>query len=349
MNSSISSSDAAAQHDGAFWRRFAVTLVAGTLAVLAGIVALAYVVDPYDSGRSTLFEKPGVRPQGPRTANASRGRDPAFDAVVVGNSRIQLLAPERLNRATGLNFVQLAVPGSGPKEHMALIDWYLRHRATPPRALVLSVDDLWCTSDPNLTNEKPFPFWLYSADPLEYVRGLVRFDLLEELPMRLAYLFGEDPERARPDGYWDYEPEYIALGHTTNPAIRKRLEQRPYAGAERFERDPLEGKRSFPAAERFREIAAALPPETALVLVMPPTYTNFQPPPGTERAFRDQACKAAISAAAQEAHPRTTVVDWRIDRPENRNPELFFDQMHYRLPIARLIERDVTAALRRLL
>jgi hypothetical protein len=349
MNSSISSSEAAAQHDGALWRRFAVTLVAGTLAVLAGIVALAYAVDPYDSGRSTLFERAGVRPQGPRTANASRGRDPAFDAVVVGNSRIQLLAPERLNQATGLTFVQLAVPGSGPKEHMTLIDWYLRHRKAPPRALVVSVDDLWCTSDPNLTNDKPFPFWLYSADPLDYARGLVRFDTLEELPMRLAYLFGKDPERARPDGYWDYEPEYTALGYMTNPEIRKRLQQKPYAAAERFGRDPLEGKRRFPAAERFGETAAALPAETALVLVTPPAYTNLQPPPGTEKAFQDQACKAAIVAAARQAHPRTAVVDWRVDRPENRNPDLFFDQMHYRLPIARLIERDVAAALRRLL
>jgi hypothetical protein len=348
MNSSISSSEAAAQHDGALWRRFAVTFVVCTLAVLVGIMALAYVLDPYDSGRSVLFERTGVRPQGPRTANASRGRDPAFDAVVVGNSRIQLLAPERLNQATGLTFVQLAVPGSGPKEHMTLINWYLRHRKPPPRALVVSVDDLWCTSDPNLTNDKPFPFWLYSADPLDYARGLMRFEVLEELPRRLAYLFRIDLERARPDGYWDYEPEYTALGYPTNPEIRKRLENKPYAAAERFKRDPLEGRRRFPAAERFREIAASLPAETALVLVMPPAYTNLQPPPRTEKAFQDQACKAAIVAAAQQVHPRTAVVDWRVDRPENRNPDLFFDQMQYRLPIARLIERDVTVAFRRL-
>jgi hypothetical protein len=347
MNSSISSSEAAAQHDGALWRRFAIALVVCTLAILAGIVALAIVVDPYDSGRSTLFEKPGVRPQGPRTANASRGRDPAFDAMVVGNSRIQLLSPERLNQATGLNFVQLAVPGSGPKEHLALIDWFLRHRKAPPRALVVSVDDLWCTSDPSLPNDKPFPFWLYSRDLLEYVKGLVRFDLLEELPMRFAYLFGKE-ERARPDGYWDYEPEYTALGYTTNPAIRKRLEHKPYAAAPRFEKDPLEGQRRFPAAERLKEVAAALPAETALVLIVPPAYINIQPPAGTEKAFTNQACKAALTAAAQ-VHPKSAVVDWRVDRPENRNPELFFDALHYRLPIAQRVEKDVAAALRRFL
>src|SRR5690606_37526867 len=106
MSSSTSSSDAAP------WRRFALTLVAVTAAALLALVAVAYAVDPYDSGRSALFEKPGVRPQGPRTANASRGRDPAFNAAIFGNSRIQLIPPERLDKATGLDFVQLAVPGS---------------------------------------------------------------------------------------------------------------------------------------------------------------------------------------------------------------------------------------------
>jgi len=348
MNSSISSSEAAERHDGALWRHFALTIVAGTLALLAGTVALAYAIDPYDTGRSPLVEKPGVRPQGPRTANSSRGRDPAFDAMVVGNSRIQLLSPERLNAATGLNFVQLAVPGSGPKEHLTLIDWFLRHRREAPKALVVSVDDLWCTSDPELTNDKPFPFWLYSSDPVEYAKGLVRFDTLEEIGWRIGYLLGLDRERARPDGYWDYEPEYIGLGYTTNPVLRKRLQTDPYAGAKRFERDPLEGQRRFPAIERLKEVAAALPAETALVLVIPPTYKNLLPPPGTEKAFVTDACRAAVTAAAQ-VHPRTAVVDWRVDRPENRNPELFFDMQHYRQPIAQAVERDVARALRRFL
>jgi hypothetical protein len=87
MNSSTSSFEAAA------WRRFAVTLVAVAVALLAGLLVVIYAVDPYDTGRSTLFAKAGVRPQGPRTANPSRGRDPAFDAMIVGNSRIQKSPP----------------------------------------------------------------------------------------------------------------------------------------------------------------------------------------------------------------------------------------------------------------
>ncbi|MBF9233452.1 hypothetical protein [Microvirga alba] len=340
MNSSTSSSEARS------WRSFAVTLLAATAIAVVAIAAVAYAVDPYDTGRSSLFAKAGVRPQGPRKANPSRGRDPAFNAMISGNSRIQMLSPERLNEATGLNFVQLAVPGSGPKEHLTLIDWFLRHRKEQPKALVVSVDDLWCTSDPALPNDKPFPFWLYSADPLEYARGLVRYDILEELPRRLSYVFGKKAERARPDGYWDYEPDYIRLGYTTNPEIRKRLEQTPHANDPRLERDPLEGRRQFPAIERLKDVAVSLPKDMPLVLIIPPAYKNLMPLPNTEAAFVDRACKASVASVAQ-VHARTAVVDWRVDRPENRDPELFFDMMHYRAPIAKVIEADVAEALRR--
>src|SRR3712207_1811410 len=95
-SSSISSSDPSASDLPGRWRRFSLVLVLSAAAALAGLVGLAYAVDPYDTGRSRLFAKAGVRPQGPRTAAASRGRDPAFDAAIVGNSHIQLLSPERL-------------------------------------------------------------------------------------------------------------------------------------------------------------------------------------------------------------------------------------------------------------
>jgi hypothetical protein len=98
-------------------------------ALLTLTLAASYAIDPYDSGRSTLFAKAGVRPQGPRTANASRGRDPAFDAAVIGNSRVQLLSPDRLKGCdrrppSGSSRCR----GRGPREQLVLLDWFMRHR-----------------------------------------------------------------------------------------------------------------------------------------------------------------------------------------------------------------------------
>lgn len=322
-------------------------LVVTTVVAVVAIIAAAYAIDPYDTGRSPLFVREGVRPQGPRTANASRGRDPSFNGAIFGNSQIQLLSPERLKSRTGIDFLQLAVPATGPKEHFTLIDWFLKHRRGPVKALVVDADETWCTSDPAMPNAKPFPFWLYAGNPLEYAKGLMRYDILEELPRRLGYVFGKKAERAREDGYWDYEPNYLNLGYDTRPEIRARLEKPYYATEPKFERDPKEGQRKFPVADRFRQLAASLPAETALIVVHPPRYKNYLPPAGTEEGYLDQACKTAVKAAVKD-HAKSAIVDWRIDRPENHNPDYFFDLSHYRQPLAMAVEADIVKALERL-
>ena len=334
MNSSISSSEA-----DALWRRFTALFLAVAALALVSILGFAYALDPYDTGRSTLFSAPGVREQGPRTAAASRGRDPAFDAAIFGNSHIQLLSPGRLKRKTGLDFVQLSVPATGPKEQLVLIDWFLRHRRTAARALVISADLTWCAADPALPNDKPFPFWLYSADPLDYVRGLLRFDLLEEIPRRLAYVVGDRKDRAAPDGYWDYEADYLALGFEAKPELRARLDA-PVSGSV-----AVNATGRFPAADRLRGLASGLPAETALIVVFPPVYRAALPAPGSVRARSDEACKAALRDAVAP-HARSAVVDWRSDRPENRNPDHYFDQTHYRHAVAQGLENDIADALK---
>ena len=120
-----------------------------------------------------------MRPQGPRTAAASRGRDPAFTGAIIGNSHIQLVEPGRLGALTGIPFVQLSVPATGPGEHFLLLDWYLRHHPNPA-ALVVAADEYWCTDDPALPNAKPFPFWLFSDSFGGLSLGLMRFDMAKE-------------------------------------------------------------------------------------------------------------------------------------------------------------------------
>jgi hypothetical protein len=317
------------------WRRFALHLAGGAAAILGSLLTVAYAIDPFDTGRPGLFSKEGVRPQGPRTAGASRGRDPAFNAAVIGNSHVQLLSPERLNALAGLSFVQLSVPATGPKEQFAMIDWFARHHPDA-RALVIGADNLWCTVDPAMPNAKPFPFWLYSRERLEYGRGLLRHHVLEEIPRRVGYLAASRPARARPDGYWDYEPNYVELGYDRNPVLRERLDRPGHGGGV----DNSSGR--FPVAERLRDVVAALPPRLAVVLVFPPTYAALLPKPGSPGEAADRACKAALAGVLGAG---AAIVDWRAARPETRAADLFFDWTHYRRPIAELVEKEVAAAL----
>jgi hypothetical protein len=101
----------------------------------------------------------------------------------------------------------------------------------------------------------------------------------------------------------------------------------------------------FPAAERLREVVAALPTETAVVIAFPPTYRSLLPTPGSAADTDNRACKAAL-AAAVAWRPNAAVVDWRrLDRPELHDAGLFFDWTHYRQDLAQAVEREVAAKL----
>lgn len=319
--------------------RFVWIFLATVSAALALFLLTVFLLDPYDTGRSPLSLKEGVRPQGPRTAAASRGRDQAFDAAIFGNSHIQLVSPEELKATTGLAFVSLIAPATGPKETLTLIDWFLRHRREPARALVVGIDSYWCTPDPAMPNDKPFPFWLFSRNPGDYLVGLLRFDVFEEMSHRLRYLLSREPKRARLDGYWDYSAGYEIQG-ALEESGRRRL-------SSHFDSSGGNAGRSFPAATALAALLDAAADGLPLVLVRPPVYRNTLPAPGTGEPAADAACRAAFQALADK-RPRTALVDMRLDSPITRDPENFFDHTHYRQNVARLVEREIAAALARL-
>jgi hypothetical protein len=322
------------------WLVFSMMTLCAAVAVVASMLGLAMVTDPYDTGRMRLFETPGVRPQGPRTAQASRGRDLAFNAAIFGNSHMQLLEPAALSKASGLHVLSLTVPATGPKEQLVLMDWFLRHHGSaskaPAKMLVVGMDNLWCQADPTLPNEKPFPFWLYDSGLPAYLRGLLRYDLLEEVPRRIGYILGRNPDRARADGWWDYEPEYIGLGYDRNPEKIKALQQRKVTTT-------LNATGRYPALEQLEAMLKPIP-DIIVLAVRPPVFVMGLALQDTPEARSDLACGNAIAAFAARRN-QTAFIDWRGERRETMRADLWFDHTHYRKPVARALERDIVTAL----
>ena len=101
-------------------------------------------------------------------------------------------------------------------------------------ALVLDVDERWCTHDPSLPIILPFPFWLYRGD-LEYLANLLSTRAITFGARRVKMALGlVEPDDAR--GYQDYE-----TGHVRN--FRPRAKPRPAPS-----RSSLPSIRRFPAS-----------------------------------------------------------------------------------------------------
>jgi len=278
MSLCISNSEAA-DAGARRWRGFVVAFLGAGLALLACLLGAVALLDPFDAG---VFGEPhrGVADQAPRTADASRARDPAFDAAVFGNSHIQLVDPAALSRGNGLAFASLTVPGTGPREQLAMLDAFLRHHGGKPRALVFGIDPTWCVEDPALPMTNPFPFWLYDPSPIAYLRGLARYAALEQAVRRIGLA-----RPARRDGYWNY-----AVGR--RPAYSAAVPAPADTPAETV----IDDTRRFPALDLLAERLAALPAEVAVVLVRPPVHASTLGPAGSTLARAEASCRLATRA-----------------------------------------------------
>ena len=323
MSLSTSSSDSRA------WSRWLATFVGLSALGACVVFALVILVDPYDSGHFGFIGIKGIRDESPRTANASRGRDPQFSAAVFGNSTGQLLKPAELSQATGVRFVQLTVPGTGPREQLVLLRWFVRHHARAD-ALVIVTDPVWCTDDPALPISSPFPFWLYSESPVEYLGRLFSSRALGRWVRRVQLGLGLRTPSA-PDGYWNYE----LLGHG---------EFRPGTPPSEPADSAAVAETQFPAIEQLAGFIANVP-NVPVILVMPPMIASNIPRPGTRGAERLAACKAAL-ARLVAGRPHSNFLDFHVDDPLTRDQKNFLDPVHYRAPIARRMEQRIAESLR---
>ena len=328
MSSSISSSEIAPRE----WGRWLVVFLGAMTLGAALVFALVIAVDPYDSGRFGFLGIKGVSDGSPRTANASRARDPQFDAAVIGNSTGQLLSPTELARATGARFVQLTIPGTGPREQLAILDFFARHH---PRigALVIVTDEAWCVRDPALPLQHPFPFWLYGESTLDYAGRLFSSRALGATWRRVLIGLGLR-QRSAPDGYWDYE----ALGtREFQPVIAPLDDSAPAASTKTDE--------NFPAIPLLSDAIKRLPAETPVVLVVPPAFYTMIPRQGSATAAADATCHAALKHLVA-GRPRSNFINYRVDNALTRERANFVDFGHYRAKLARQMEQGIAASIR---
>ena len=324
MSSSTSGSDLA---DTLPWRRWIVLFAVTFLGAGGVLFGALLVIDPYDTGRFPGLGIQGVSDNNPRTAHVSRARDLAFDSAVIGNSTGQLIDPHRLSAATGFKFTQLTVPATGPREQLAILEWF-RSNHTGVSALVLTTDGSWCAQGSALALLYPFPFWLYGNN-IDYLRHVLNAKSLDRAVWRVQLALGQRT-RSDPVGYADYT---VGRTFTFAEAVPEP--------AENLSAAVLPPR--FPWIERLVRLLDQFPSDTRVVMMMPPVYASLLAPAGGTEDQIIQACKVALATAVEAR--RGAFVDLRVDDAITRDPANFMDGLHYRTNIARAIEEPIIASL----
>jgi hypothetical protein len=322
------------------YRRCAIAFVTVFFGGTGLIYAFLLVVDPWDTGRFPTPMPPGVADIERRTATASRGRDPRFNAAIVGNSRTFSLDPEKLSKATGLSFVSLGTPGAGPQEEMEVTRYFLRFHPAA-EAFVFSIDERWCSHDPSMPMTMAFPFWLYRGD-VEYLANVLSTRSFNAAQARIRLALGRETP-TDPRGYLDYEAGRVWNFHP--PAAAEPAAASAPASALASALAAVTANTYFPALEALDGLLAELPPQTRFLIMVPPAYQTSLPQPGTQEAADLDACKAGL--ARRLGRQGIALLDYMVDGPSARDPENFMDMVHYRNNVAHIIEDGIIDAFNR--
>ena len=260
-------------------------------------------------------------------AVASLGRNPRFNAVIIGNSHVAPISPHRLSKSTGLEFVSLTLPGASTEAEMLALKWFLKNQGARTRAIVIGIDDVWCRSSPRYVEEPVLPTWLISESPLSYAAGLFRYDSVEQAFQSFINPARTTARPTDPRGFWDLELDYKWDSEKVGRELAK-----PWS-------DSINLTGRYPALRMLDRALDAAPEDAVLALVMLPVWAPIIPKEGPARAS-EEACKRAFAEFISR-RKGGVLIDGRTASDLTNDPNNFFDRTHYRRPVAREIENEL--------
>lgn len=334
-----------ARDDASAWRgmaRTAAATLAGGLALVCGVI---FLVDPYDV---VPFSPRAERPMmdlNQRWLYPGVARSGRFDSYVIGTSTIRLLDPERLDRAFGGRFANLAMNSATAWEQDQLARVILR-AGGPPRTLVIGIDTVWCARDADTQRItfRGFPEWMYDDNRWNDLLHLLNGKTLEIAGRLLGYWLGLRQPRYREDGFEVFVPP-----EESYDLARARTHLYPGGKTLPAPVDPpvilapavVESLR-FPAHDWVDGLLGETRGRTRVILAAMPVHVSAQPVPGTEAAAIEQVCLDRLAAIARKHG--ALMVDWRYPSALTREDTNFWDPLHYRLPIAERLVEDLRRA-----
>lgn len=330
------------------WRSFSTFLAVSSLGLGAVLLALILMLDPYGIRASAHVSPRPLMDLNQRFMYPQVVRSGRFDAAVLGTSTVRLLDPMALDSLTGFRFANLAMNAATPWEQMQMAGLFMKE-VPLPKAVIWGIDTTWCEADATLESKRltprPFPPWLYHTPDWRDWPRLASFTSLEVAARLAGYHFGINRERIRGDGFEVFTPP-----EQTYDAARARAhlyrgtgglppDTSPLDPAQALLPDDLAGLQ-FPALDWLESQLRKVPSGTRIVLVLSPVHVASQPRAGSKAAAVDDLCRTRLSDIASRHH--ASVIDYRWFSALTMDDTNFWDPLHYRLPVARRLEKSIT-------
>lgn len=327
------------------WQRYVKALAVTFAGALAAALIFIVAMNPYGNLPKLLFKRHVIMDSDQRFQYPSIIRSGDFDSAVIGTSSARLLKPSELEAVFGGRFANLGINDGRAWEQTQVANLFLRHVAKP-RTIIFGLDWVWCfaAADTNRTRNNEFPEWLYADNRLTDWNYVLNARAIEISFRKLGYYLGLGKPRFPTNGYEVFVPPdetYDAAKASAkiwDGATRNRT---PIVPPETIS-DAERAAWRFPALAWLADVVARIPKQTRIVLVWVPAHIAVLPVPGTKEALRVEACKARVTEIASRAG--APLVDFRFPSRMTENDANFWDNLHYRVPVASEIVGALRAA-----
>ena len=308
--------------------------------LLLAVYAFICTVDPWD----VLPLSPPL-PRVPISTNArfsfpALARSPRFDSVVIGTSTARLLRPTALDPVFQARFANLAMNSATAWEQARLLGVFARSHPDA-RAVVIGLDAEWCGPTIVRTTPRPFPEWMYAANPWRGYLEVLNLYAVQEAASQFAVMVGLKRPRYGLDGYTPFVPPDAQYDPVRVAAAFARWgppDEQPVP-------DPPPGASTsaFPAHAMLRDALLGLPAGARAVLFWAPYHVGRQGLPESGTARRWTACKSAIEQAV--AGTGAVVADFMRPTGITQDASNYWDPLHTRVAIADRVVEGLRAAL----
>ena len=337
----MSSSDSA-------WRRFTLTLLTSTGAVLAALFTAIVLIDPLDHLAVSLpIERAPVN-QNQRFSYPALARSTRFDSAIIGTSTARLLDPGRLDQLYESRFVNLAMNSATAYEQSRIFELFVAHHRDAQH-IVIGIDIVWCESEKPIERYtfREFPEWLYDSNPLNDYLHLLNGKTLEQAARLLEFLAGRREPRYAMNGYRNFLP-------SADEYDLEKARHNIYGQATPLTRTPaatppvpaeVRADWQFPAHELLEAMLSRVSPQTRVTLFFVPYHRFNLPSVNSRDEAKWQECKRRIGQMAQ-ARPAVIALDFMRPSPITSEDANYWDPLHFNDDVAQWLERTLAAAAR---
>ena len=301
-------------------KRWCLTSAALLVLLLASLIALVVVVDPFEIYHRALFYQPAYDSETQMYSNAGVAKSYAYDSIIIGTSVTENCRPSVYAQALGGSFVKLCMNGGLSRDHAKMMDIAFR---THDVSRVVYGLDLFAFSQYYTNQKAATPDYLYDDDLLnDTAYWFNETVLLRYIPEALARA-GTTPDDSARDTMYFWDPPEM-------PGRDGLLAQLDWS-APMDESEPADCLAGFTRDNCEQNLLPYIQahPETTFTVFFPPYSLLYWAQQAQSGMLEARLAQRGQLAALLLAEPNVQLFDFQNRKEWTQDYDLYFESIHY--------------------